>query len=142
MTPSIPARPRIYVAAASAELPRAEAAIRELRAIGADVVGDWTAAVARWGSEGDGQTDKERSAQSAQQLRHVIGCDALLALVPTADLHTRGLWMEAGAAYAAAVPVVASCAAPRLPWMLSWAEHVATDAVAIGRVLRRAHEDR
>lgn len=135
--------PHIYVAAASAELPRAGAAMRELRTLGARVVGDWTAEVDAWGAEGADQTDEQRAAGSAAQLRClIVEADAVLVLAPSGGCRTRGAWMEAGAAFAAGLPVVVSCSAPRAPWVIAWALREPTDAAAISRVVRVAHRSR
>jgi len=125
----------VYVAAASAELPRAQAAMRQIREAGVRVVGDWTDDVLRYGSEGATHSDEARAAASAAQLDFVGTAGAVLLLIPPKGVATKGAWAEAGVARALGIQVVASCSAPRLPWIVSWAEHRLTDLDAIERAV-------
>lgn len=130
--------PDIYVAASSKEIPRAQAAMRLVRELGGRVVGEWTEPIAIAGdSEGTKQTDAERALLSAEQLVYVSRADALVLLVPEVE-KTIGGWIELGCAFAASVPCVASCIAPRMPWAAAWVDVRRTDEAAVRRALELA----
>jgi hypothetical protein len=126
--------PRIYVAASSKEVARAQAAMRLVRELGGEVVGDWTPAVLTYGSSGEALSDAENERLSAEQLVHVARSDALVLLVPEV-VATVGAWVELGVAWGRELPCVASSVAPRLPWPARWVERVGTDDVAVVRAL-------
>ena len=127
--------PRIYVAAASLEVQRAQRVMRDLRERGAHIVGDWTEAVLREGGDGARQTDAQRALLSAEQLAEVTRADGLLLLVPE-DVASVGTWIGLGVAWRSQVPVVASSLSPRLPWAAAWVTRVGTDEEAVRVMLR------
>lgn len=138
MNPDLPPPPRIYVAASSKEIPRAQKAMQLVRELGAIVIGEWTEPIAIAGdSEGTKQTDAERALLSAEQLLYVSQADALVLLIPEVE-KTVGAWVELGCAFGASVPCVASCVAPRLPWAAAWVEMRRTDEAAVRRALEVA----
>lgn len=129
-------QPRIYVAASGAEVDRASRAMRSLEAMGARIVGDWTAAILGQGREGTTMRPEDRVNASVQQLVAVRHAHGLLLLVPPDEAPSIGAWVELGVAWSTGIPIVASHPGPRLPFMASWALHDLTDESAALRLLR------
>lgn len=112
----------IYVAGASAELDRARRVMARITELGGRVALDWTVEVEAWTSEGLRLKDTERAERINACLEAAETAERLVLLVPDEDdVHTRGAWAEATAAYRAGVPVIVSCARARLPFVVSWA---------------------
>lgn len=127
--------PRIYVSCASAELDRAVRAMAHVRALGGEVVGDWTPAVATFGSEAGVLSRDERSDRATEMLEHVASAHALVFLDPPSGIATKYAWLEAGVAWGR-MPIVVSTPGPHLPFGLSFAHHAFTDASAVELALR------
>lgn len=125
---------KIYVAAASEELERAQRVMARVVELGGSVALDWTVEVAVWGSEALQLKDRERAERLATCLAAVESSDRLLLLVPDEeDVHTKCTWAESTVAYLAGVPTIVSCVRARLPFVVSWAHraHVRDDEQAV-----------
>lgn len=101
-------RPKIYIAAASLEVARAERVVRGAKQLGATVVGEWAGAIREHGSEGIKLEPHERNRRSAEIRLAIREADALLYLVPRVGVETKGGWWEAGFAEALGKICVAS----------------------------------
>lgn len=123
----------IYVAGASAELDRARRVMARITELGGRVAFDWTEEVEAWTSEALRLKDTERAERINACLEAAETAERVVLLVPDEDVHTRGAWAEATAAYRAGVPVIVSCARARLPFVVSWAHraHVRDDEQAV-----------
>ncbi len=92
---------KIYVAASSQEIPRAQRAMRRLRMAGHDIVGDWTEPVLARGYGGDANRQvppHERRTESTNCLRAIAQADAVFLLAP--ETRSCGCWVELGYALA------------------------------------------
>jgi hypothetical protein len=92
---------KIYVAASSQEIPRAQRAMRSLRAAGHAIVGDWTVPVLARGYGGDANRQvppAERRSESMACLKAVTEAEAVLLLAP--ETRSCGCWVELGYALA------------------------------------------
>ena len=92
---------KVYVAASSQEIPRAQRAMRRLRESGHTVVGDWTEPVLARGYGGDANRQvppTERRSESLACLRAIGEADAVLLLAP--ETRSCGCWVELGFALA------------------------------------------
>lgn len=103
---------KIYVAASSAELERARAAMDWCREQGFEITHDWVADVTLVRLEG-GKADADLT--PAEQLAFVVKdldavgeADLLWFLVPRPPATTVGAWVELGAAYELGRPVIVS----------------------------------
>lgn len=90
----------VYIAAASAEIERADHWARRLRAAGIGCTSSWIENVRRVGAGNpvDAGADKRRG-WSLGCLADVEGSDALWLLAPPADVVTFGAWVELGYAF-------------------------------------------
>jgi hypothetical protein len=92
---------RIYVAAASSEIPRAKQAAEWLKTAGLAVVSTWTDVIEAVGDANPASaTVENRYSWSFADLRQVDECDLLWFLVPPGASPTRGAWLEVGYARA------------------------------------------
>lgn len=106
-------KPRAYLSAPSAELPRARVARDALRELGVGVVGaEWIDAVAAHGSLGLGLPQSQREAIATGWLNDIRACDVLVALVPD-DAGSLGLVAEVTMARCLGRPVVLASRVPR-----------------------------
>ncbi len=87
--------PNIYVAGASKELDRCKHWIKALADEGFRITCDWTKAVEKYGSQGDGLTDPELRMFARQDLRGVDEAHVLWVLAPQQS-PSKGAWIEFG----------------------------------------------
>lgn len=87
---------KIYVAGASKELERCKHWIGKCRDAGYEITHDWTAAVEKYGSGGDGLSVEDRASCARADLRGVFDANVLWLLAPPRDLGTTGSWIELG----------------------------------------------
>ena len=107
----------IYVSAASAEVFRAENAMRLIRERGWRVSGgDWPESIRRHGSQGSSLRDADRVAGWQATVDAVRACDALLLLTPEEPVRTEGAWVEVGIAIGLGRPCVQVAHSPRPRW--------------------------
>lgn len=100
---------KLYIAASSAEMDRARAAINAATYSGFEVVSTWLDVVANVGDANpQTATRDERHRWASQDLGEVDSCDALWFLVPSESVATRGAWGELGFAYATGKAIVCS----------------------------------
>lgn len=96
----------VYVGGASAEIERAEAFIRRVRAAGHFITFDWPAEIRKSGKANAGLGERERFDAWRACLDAVSDADVCVFLAPRDGKTTRGMWAEIGAAQAmGAVPV-------------------------------------
>lgn len=99
---------RVYIAASSDEINRAERWSAWLRVRGADVVSTWPACVRAVGAANPHDASRgQRRSWSGGCLLEVATCDVLWLLVPAVG-HGRGAYAELGAAHALNKRLVAS----------------------------------
>lgn len=92
---------RVYLAASTAELHRARAAVEALGAAGIDVRASWLENVERVGVANPTDVPAlQRRIWSDTCLDELDDCDLLWFLVPPSFTPTRGAWVEAGYAHA------------------------------------------
>lgn len=100
---------KVYVAASSAEIERAEAAIASLRDLGIQVTSTWPAVVRSVGvSNPRGASRADRRAWSETDLLELAAAEHLWLLAPGPESPTRGAWVELGYARAAGLVIVSS----------------------------------
>lgn len=100
---------RIYVAAASKEIERAERMIERLRAAGHTITVDWPAAIrAMAGVANEGLTHELRKEAADADYRGVATAERVVILVPENPVVTQGAWWEGGIADALRIPIIAS----------------------------------
>jgi hypothetical protein len=104
---------KIYVAAASAEIERAERMIAILRELGHEITVDWPAAMRALGMRALGKanaglTPEQRTFHAAEDYRGVATAQRVVILVPKAPAATQGAWWEGGIADALEIPIIAS----------------------------------
>lgn len=101
----------IYIAGASAEIERAEAAIAYARSLDLTVTFPWPEDVrahAATGRTDADLTDHEMQRHVLRDVRGIVEARVVVLLVPAAGIHTTGAWWEAGFATAHRKPVVVS----------------------------------
>jgi len=92
---------KVYVAAASAEIERAERFAREARRLGHEVTHDWMAIVrSQTVSESELPRAIRREA-ATDDIRGVREAEVFIMLVPDEQIASRGIWVELGYAIAA-----------------------------------------
>jgi hypothetical protein len=84
----------IYVAAASAELPRAKRIMALLRQAGHRITHDWTPSVERGGSVPTSFSARKEAAED--DCGAIIAADVVLFLHPSPGVFTTGFWFELG----------------------------------------------
>lgn len=100
---------RIYVAAASKEIERAERMIERLRAAGHTITVDWPAAIrAMAGVANEGLTQEQRKEAADADYRGVATAERIVILVPVQPIVTQGAWWEGGIADALRIPIISS----------------------------------
>lgn len=100
---------RIYVAAASAEIERAERMIARLRAAGHTITVDWPAAIrAMAGVANEGLTQEQRREAARDDYEGVISAERVVILVPEKPIVTQGAWWEGGIADALRIQIIAA----------------------------------
>jgi len=99
---------KIYVAAASAEIERAERMIGILRELGHEITVDWPAAMRALGKANAGLTPEQRAFHAAEDYRGVATAQRVVILVPKAPAATQGAWWEGGIADALEIPIIAA----------------------------------
>lgn len=98
---------KVYVAASSLQLDRAQAAMEWLRAAGHEVTHDWPAIIAaRGGANPDDATQDDRWDWAIDDLAGVKSADVLWLLVPYKE--GAGAFVELGYALAIGKPVICS----------------------------------
>jgi nucleoside 2-deoxyribosyltransferase len=124
---------RTYVAASSAEVERAESVIAHLRAVGIDVVGDWTPHVRAMRALGRRDADlseQEASDVANECVRAIVNAETVVVLAPAAP--SSGCAFEFGYACCAGKSTVLSGPHARASIFHSYADLVVdTDSAAV-----------
>jgi nucleoside 2-deoxyribosyltransferase len=128
---------RVYVAGASKEMPRVEAAIAAVRYAGGEITEDWPAAIRAAGAANEGLTQAQRTEAAVADLRGVETADVVWLMVPEAQ--TAGAWVEMGYAIALGRRVIVSPVANRCIFG-ALCEEYATDEDAMREVVRTIGE--
>jgi hypothetical protein len=117
---------KVYVAGASAEILRAEAFVKRLRAAGFEITFDWPAMIRSVGSANGGLTDDQRNDASYHALAGVDECEVLVLLVP--EKPSIGCWVELGYAFQGCIDTLLYVGDPERTIFSALTRHVvATD---------------
>lgn len=98
---------KIYVAASSAEIDRAERMISRLKAAGHEITEDWTVTIRTVGLANQGLSPERRRECADADFKGVASADRVVILVPRAPVVTQGAWWEGGVADALEIPTLA-----------------------------------
>lgn len=98
---------KIYIAAASKDIARAELVRDQLRELEYDITSTWMDQIRQVGAANPRDASNEQRAIWAEGcLREVRNSDVLLFLVPDDGMDTAGAWTELGVAYAESVEIL------------------------------------
>lgn len=138
-------KPRIYVAASSAELERARRAMDLVVAEGWELANDWVSTIQAVGEANPADaSDEERSGWAVAAIEAVRKSDALWFLVPQVG-HGRGAYVELGCAATLWIPIVVSGPGRAQSIFTAYGVPAATDDDAMSTLrgwLGRANESR
>lgn len=130
---------KVYIAASSDDIARAEHWTTTLRDYGIDVVSTWPAAVRAIGvANPTDATDAQRRSWSGGCLLEVAACDVLWLLAPD-NGHGRGAYAEFGAAHAMGKVLIASGDVTQSVFCAQATEFV-LDGQAAGRIVDMAEQ--
>lgn len=99
---------KIYVAASSIEIDRAERMISRLKAAGHEITEDWTVKIRQVGLANQGLTPELRREAADADFRGVAAADRVVILVPKTPVVTQGAWWEGGVADALDIETIAA----------------------------------
>lgn len=123
---------KIYIAAASLEIARAERACIDLIHNGLEVTSTWMNQIRQVGSANPRDaTDWQRASWAVQCLREVAASDVLWFLVPPADTATAGGWAELATAYVLPFASIVSSGDTKRSIFCALGAEFATDAAAL-----------
>lgn len=125
---------RVYVAASSDELDRAEAAMAAVRAEGWEVTCDWVATIRRVGVANPRDVPRDaRGFWASEAMVGVDEADAVWLLAPEAG-HARGAFVEFGYAFARDKPIVVSGPTHACSIFTALVDEVPTDAEGLAKL--------
>jgi len=124
---------KVYVAASSKEIARAEQVIAELRKLGVEITHDWTAVMRKHPPDSELEDDVLLPELERDLIEGVKGADLVLVLAPRTP--STGVWVELGAAWGLLIEVHSAGDLTLHPWLrlIATTQH-ASDERAIGAV--------